>query len=384
MDNDITIYQISSRYMPHFSGPSIQAHKINKRILSQNIRIKVITQNEREKSNSIDGIEILRIPAYGLKGLFDTKVGKLIWSIMVCLYLIKDRKKIDVIHVLDSFFTSIFFSITAKIIKKPIVLKNSINGIYSCNSLYRRIKFLILRSTSNVISISKKTFDDTIACGFNSNKVFRIPNGVDINVFKKSTEDEKKALRKKHMISEYSYIGLFTGSIIDRKGIKDIVSAWHLISEIDKNCLLLLVGSTSDKIYLNEIERYIKDNKLSSNIKIMGNRSDIHEFYKLADIYLFASFREGLPNSLMEAMASELPICARGIDGVTDLIDESSGVIINTGNTFNIELSRAIMNFKQNLELSEIHGQNARNKIIEDYSLESVTKKYELMYKTLS
>jgi len=96
----------------------------------------------------------------------------------------------------------------------------------------------------------------------------------------------------------------------------------------------LLVGSTSDEIYLNEIERYIKDNELSNNIKIMGNRSDIHEFYELADIYLFASYREGLPNSLMEAMASELSICARKIEGVTDLTDETSGVIINTGDTY--------------------------------------------------
>jgi len=42
------------------------------------------------------------------------------------------------------------------------------------------------------------------------------------------------------------------------------------------------------------------------------------------------------------------------------------------------------MNFKQNPENSKIFGQNARNKIIEDYSLESVTKKYELMHKELS
>jgi len=121
-----------------------------------------------------------------LKGLFETKFGKVIWAIIVCKYLFENRKEIDMIHVLDSFFTLILFSIIAILIKKPIVLKNSINGIYNCDSIYKRIKFFVFRRTSHVISISKKTFDDAVSCGFNLDKIYRFLMGLMFIYLKKA------------------------------------------------------------------------------------------------------------------------------------------------------------------------------------------------------
>src|SRR5699024_2397090 len=63
-------------------------------------------------------------------------------------------------------------------------------------------------------------------------------------------------------------------------------------------------------------------NGLEGSFKLLGYRTDVIEIMKAADIFIFPSFREGLPVSLMEAMAAGLPIIASKTRGNTDLIDD--------------------------------------------------------------
>ena len=58
---------------------------------------------------------------------------------------------------------------------------------------------------------------------------------------------------------------------------------------------------------------------VSDRVILTGYRTDVADFYKMADVFLFPSFREGLPVAVMEAMASGLPVIATRIRGSSDL-----------------------------------------------------------------
>ena len=61
---------------------------------------------------------------------------------------------------------------------------------------------------------------------------------------------------------------------------------------------------------------------VSDRVILTGYRTDVADFYKMADVFLFPSFREGLPVAVMEAMASGLPVIATKIRGSSDLVQQ--------------------------------------------------------------
>lgn len=61
---------------------------------------------------------------------------------------------------------------------------------------------------------------------------------------------------------------------------------------------------------------------VGDRVILTGYRTDVANFYKMADVFLFPSFREGLPVAVMEAMASGLPVVATKIRGSSDLVEE--------------------------------------------------------------
>ena len=72
---------------------------------------------------------------------------------------------------------------------------------------------------------------------------------------------------------------------------------------------------------------------LSSNVHLLGFRTDVDEVYKISDMFIFPSYREGLSVALMEAIASGLPVVASNIRGNTDLLEHrSNGLLVNKNN----------------------------------------------------
>lgn len=67
-----------------------------------------------------------------------------------------------------------------------------------------------------------------------------------------------------------------------------------------------------------------KELGVGERVILSGYRTDVADFYKMADVFLFPSFREGLPVAVMEAMASGLPVVATKIRGSSDLVQKGA------------------------------------------------------------
>ena len=114
----------------------------------------------------------------------------------------------------------------------------------------------------------------------------------------------------------------------------------------------------------------------------MGFRDDIDEIYKKADIFIFPSKREGLPVSMMEAMASGLPVICSDIRGNRDLIEKDS----RGGKLFAVddemELAALIEKLLISPDVREKMGEFNRKRM-RYFSSDHVTKKMKEIYNEL-
>lgn len=82
-------------------------------------------------------------------------------------------------------------------------------------------------------------------------------------------------------------------------------------------------------IYQERLIALAKELNLSDHLHLLGYRQDIAELCKVSDVFCFPSFREGLPVSIMEAMACGMPVACGTIRGNTDLVDSNGGVLFD-------------------------------------------------------
>lgn len=245
--------------------------------------------------------------------------------------------------------------------------------------IFYNIEKILSLTTDYFITINKEDYNLTKSkFNIKENEVFLIPGvGVDLEKFQPAKNDEKSMLRTKYGYSEETKIFIYVAELSKRKNQILIIDAIvKLLSEIkDGDFKILLVGQGNDK---ENLEKKINEFSLQPYIELLGQRKDVNDLLKLSDVYLSTSFQEGLPLSVMEAMASGLPLLLSDSRGNRDLVEENkNGELFD----FNIEdFSRKLMEFidLDNRYLLEMRSVNLE--LIEKYSIENVQKNMKVIY----
>lgn len=219
----------------------------------------------------------------------------------------------------------------------------------------------ILRSSSGIVAVSHELRDLTkrIDPRF---EVDVIPPGVDCkNFYPRDREREDRKVRI-----------LFLGRMDSvRKGIPYLFRA---ISELEtkKPYEVLLVG---DGPMRPEFERLAKEMRLT-NVSFLGAvyGERMAELYRNCDIFTLPSLAEGTPVSILEAMASALPVVASSVGGIPNEIDETCGILVPPKDVE--DLREALRDLVEDDEKRRRMGQGARKRAEEVFSWEVITRQY--------
>jgi glycosyltransferase involved in cell wall biosynthesis len=163
-------------------------------------------------------------------------------------------------------------------------------------------------------------------------------NGVDTDFFKNTkTADEQVKLRNYYKIQKDDFVLTFVGRIVKDKGINELVESFKSLLSKHSNIKLLLVGDYEE--HLNPIKKENKDfiDKTDSIITV-GFQDDIRDFLSITDLFVLPSYREGLPNSLIEAGSFGIPLIASNINGCNEIIQENeTGLLVDKKSVKSLE-----------------------------------------------
>lgn len=152
-----------------------------------------------------------------------------------------------------------------------------------------------------------------------------------------------------------------------RKGVYDLVKAFNIAIKENEKLKLIILGDGPEK---NNLNKFLVDNNLTDKVYLAGNVDNPIGYFINAKIFILASYGEGMPNALIEAIFSNcIPIATRCITGPEEIIiDGVNGFLVEVGDF--VGLSDAILkaiDFNTNFDNSII---------LEEFSVDFVLKKH--------
>ena len=203
---------------------------------------------------------------------------------------------------------------------------------------------------SLVVVLSEKAAESFRAANFPDEKMFYLPRGVDVDRFKPAAEPDG---RRRSPI----FRAIFSGALIERKGIHHLLEAWHRLNLSDAE--LWLLGSVHDeaKPHLRKFHR--------NNIRVLGFKRDLENYLNQGSVYVFPSRLEGSAKTIYEAAASGLPMITTREAG--DVVRNGvEGIIIQPGDVDAI--AGAIEHLYRHPEIVESMGAAARQRVVENFT----------------
>ncbi len=213
--------------------------------------------------------------------------------------------------------------------------------------------------------------------GVQADKVTQIINGVDIERFRHAGDTVSKKM--KMGLDPDSFVIGTVGRIDPVKDIKTLIKAFsHFSVNADnkRKLKLLIIGSGSEEA---KLKAFAAEKKMTGSINFLGERSDIAELMQAMDVFVLSSIAEGISNTILEAMASGLPVVATKAGGNEELVDDGkTGLVVPISD--DRALAGALLQYLIHPEKGREHGENGRAKAVERFSLTSMVESYEKVY----
>lgn len=184
--------------------------------------------------------------------------------------------------------------------------------------IYYNVEKFLSKYTDIIVTINNEDYER--AKTFKAKNVLAVPGiGVDSSKFDNVKVDRNKK-REELEIPEGAIVLLTIGEMIKRKNHETALRA--LAQLTNDNYIFLICGRGELESHLKSITVKLG---IEDKVRFLGFRNDIPEICIASDIFLFPSYQEGLPVSVMEAMSAGLPIVGSRIRGNTDLIQNGNG-----------------------------------------------------------
>ena len=213
-------------------------------------------------------------------------------------------------------------------------------------------------------------------------KISQVYNGVDINRFNEN--DAKPLLLLPIEFRDPKLLLIGTVGRLDP--VKDqltlVQSFIHLVKtdpELSHKVRLVIVGSG---ILMPSLQILTQDADIEHLVWFTGERHDVADIMQTLDLFVLPSINEGISNTILEAMASALPVIATKVGGNPELVvDGQTGYLVLKQDP--IAMAAAFKRYLLQPELLKLHGQAGRSRVISIFSLNRMMADYMAIYDKL-
>ena len=224
----------------------------------------------------------------------------------------------------------------------------------------------LFRNVSRIVCLTKSDAQEIVRYGGSFGKIRVIPNAVDINRFRPRNKLQGNLV-------------LWVGRFVPEKGLNYLIDAAKIVVKELKDAEFTLIGYGPLKASIIKLAHNY--GLLSDAVRFIGplNRCKVADILGKASIVVLPSLKEGLPRSLLEAMACSKPVIGSDIPGINDVVTHGqNGLLVPPKDPK--ALANAILTLLNDEGLRRRLGRNARRLMVKKYSWNMIADKIEKVY----
>ena len=374
---------VTERYLPIWGGAENQLQQLVKLLAEQHCDVEIVTRRwhrAMSRYEFLDGIPVYRV---GIPG--SGPLATLVFVLSVLAYLLRRRRRYRIVHSHGAANMGALIAFSTLFSKAATVAKIATAGrIPNLNrTAIGRGQLALFKRVDKIVCMSQQILDELNAVEVKPARIAHIQNGVDGERFCPATEIERAAWRTGKGLPDSAVIVVFSGRLVQRKGVDVLIDAWERIDAVRNRAHLFLLGSGTDQPDSVEAEllEKVRTHKIA-NVHFEGDVPAPENYLNVADIFTFPSRREGFPNALLEAMAAGTIVVASRIGGNEDLITNG-----DTGILFDLDdvnaLAATLRSLIEDSAKRKIMAARGRAHVLEHNSLPVIVQKYSQLYTKL-
>jgi glycosyltransferase involved in cell wall biosynthesis len=380
-----SVWMIIPSFAPAIGGAESQVRRLSAPLMLQGWQVRVLTRRHGESlmedlavQERVDGIPVIRIDSRGRGRWASARY------LTGSLRTLSRYRGGGIYHAHDIGTPGLIAALAKLRFGGASVVKLRTGAsIYErrFGSGIRRWLFrLLLRMHDRVIVVNSELETFLHRLGLPSDRVVRIPNGVDGDTFRAVSPSQQRRARVSHGLPLEKHVVLYVGRLAHVKGVDVLLRAWAGVSEdLRDRAVLVIVGDGEERGRLEELATRLD---VAASVIFAGERTEVHGFYRAADVFILPSRTEGLSNALLEAMACELPVIASDGGGSPDVVEDGrTGLLFSSENEGH--LTRCLERMLRTPQAWAEMGRRARVDALEFAGFESVVRRLTRLYATI-
>ena len=388
---------VIQRLRPYFSGHGVQVEGLCRELARRGVDATIVTavHGPQPSLEQLDGYRIRRLRC-DLPMVKATTRSMHLWGpafgLRTLAYLCR-RRDLDLVHVhalTDALYTS---WLCTRLRGLPLLFEMTLVGeddpltVQRSKNLFRTVRYAIFRRCDGYVAISPALALKYEQAGLPPAKLRVVPQGVDLEGFR--PVEHRISLRRQLELPLHGPLLIFVGSLIYRKGLDLLLSAWAQVHSRYPDAHLALVGKNqfdgepeAGRFLAQQLGRL--PGAAASNLHLVGARERVSQYLQAADVFLFPSRREGFGTAVVEAMACGLPCIVAELPGITDFIfsgDGSDGIVVPPEDPS--VLAAAAARLIAEPDHARAIGRRARGRAVERFSFARIADTYLDYYASL-
>jgi glycosyltransferase involved in cell wall biosynthesis len=307
---------------------------------------------------------------------FDLRAVRMIRDIIL-------RHDINLIHAHDYKSDFLAYLVQRWVGRERIVLISTAHAwviLGPRGEFYRRLDLMLMKRFDHLIAVSHATKAEMVAAGVPAALISVIHNGIDTEAW--SRAQVRGDLREEFGAKQAFPVIGYVGRIMPEKDLQTWLRAAAIVALRYPHSRFVLVGEGSDSSTQQQLQRLAGELGIAKMSIFPGYHDKLLPIYASFDIFMLSSRREGLPNSILEAMAMGLPVVTTDVAGAKELVvDGLTGFVCPQGDVEG--LARALLRCVENEDVRMHLGIAGRKRVETEFSFAQRLRKVEDLYAAL-
>lgn len=299
-----------------------------------------------------------------------------IWRIFI-------KERYDIVHCHSS-KAGFLGRLAAKVSRIPLAVYTpnafafKMDKNFLIRGLYIILEWLAGHWTNRLICVSKEEREEALRYRLVSkDRIVVIPNWVNLDEFGVFSRTREKL--EELGISKHNRV---VGTVADlrlQKGHEFLLKTVPQVLRYLPDTTFLIIGEGDRREALEEM---IQQLRIDNCVVMTGHRRDVPELYPLMDVYVLPSLWEGLPYTILEAMACRCPVIATDISGNREILSDGVGLLVPPRSP--VLLGEAIVRLLTDQQLADRLSSRGRQRIEERYQMSAQINRIEKVYEEAS